>query len=118
MTTETFFTTSGSSPPVDDTDGPPLPPELVEALASLLADALVADIRQFPNFAELQPNHEPTVESPSGLHRRPPFRTRKRRDPGARGNACPARSPREVPPLASPREQPSPHPEKLRDRLA
>lgn len=48
----------------------PLPPELVETLAVLLADAIVADIRQFPNLAELQPNGQLTVESPSGLNRR------------------------------------------------
>ena len=71
MTPPDSFTTSGSSPPVDDTDTPPLPPDLVEALATLLADALVADICQFPNLAELQRNHELTVESPSGHHRRP-----------------------------------------------
>jgi hypothetical protein len=64
------FVSSGSSPPVDDTDTPPLPPELVEALANLLAEAIVADIRQFPNLAELQPNHKPMVESRSGLNRR------------------------------------------------
>jgi hypothetical protein len=64
---DSFFTASGSSPPVD---AQPLPPELVEALATLLADALVADIRQYPNLAEVQTNQESTVESPSGLHRR------------------------------------------------
>ena len=68
MTPPDSFTTSGSSPPVDDPDVPSLPPELVEALASLLAEAIVADIRQFPNLAELQPNHAPAVESPSGLN--------------------------------------------------
>lgn len=70
MTPPNSFVSSGSSPPVDDTDAPPLPPELVEALANLLAEAIVADIRQFPNLAELQPNHKPMVESPSGLNRR------------------------------------------------
>jgi hypothetical protein len=66
MTPLNSFVSSGSSPPVDDTDAPPLPPELVEALASLLAEAIVADIRQFPNLAELQPNHEPTASPPLG----------------------------------------------------
>ena len=70
-----FFASTGSSPPADDPDAPPLPPELVEALASLLADAIVSDIRQYPNLAEVQANHEPTVESPSGLHRRSPSPT-------------------------------------------
>jgi hypothetical protein len=89
MTTETFFTTSGSSPPVD---APPLPPELVEALAALLADAIVADIRQYPNFVELQTNHEPTVESPSGLNRRRPA-PEHRRGPATSADASPTRSP-------------------------
>lgn len=71
------FAASDSSPPVDDTDTPPLVPELVEALAGLLAEAIVTDIRQFPNLAELQPNGQLTVESPSGLNRRRPRRKRQ-----------------------------------------
>jgi hypothetical protein len=63
-TSDSFFTASGSSPPVD---APSLPPELVEALATLHADALVADIRQDPNLAEVHANHKPTVESPTGF---------------------------------------------------
>jgi hypothetical protein len=73
-TSETFFTSSGSSPPMDE---PSLPPELIEALATLLADALVADIRQYPNLAEVQANQEPTVESPSGFNRRRSSRIRR-----------------------------------------
>jgi hypothetical protein len=69
-TGKSFFASSGSSPPLDGADAPSLPPELVEALATLLAQAIVGDIRQYPNLAELQPNPEPTVESPSGLNRR------------------------------------------------
>jgi hypothetical protein len=53
-----FYRTSGSSPPKEHHDNrvgpdpssgePPLPEELVEALAGLLAEALVQDIRQYP----------------------------------------------------------------------
>jgi hypothetical protein len=67
-TSNTFYQASGSSPPAAGNAA--LPPELVEDLARLLADALVADIRQYPNLAELQPNHEATIQSPSGLNRR------------------------------------------------
>jgi hypothetical protein len=74
-TSDTFFTASGSSPPSDGGqaltskdaapfDGQALPPQLIEDFAALLASALVADIRQFPNLAEIQANHDPTVESP------------------------------------------------------
>ena len=66
-TIETFYQTSGSSPPTADRS--PLPPELIEDLARFLADALIADIRQYPNLAALQPNLEATVESPSGHDR-------------------------------------------------
>jgi hypothetical protein len=52
----TYFASSGASPPPNDGGAPPLPPELVDALAGLLAEAIVADIRQYPNLAELQPN--------------------------------------------------------------
>jgi hypothetical protein len=70
MTTTDSFTVTGSSPPVPAPATPPLPPELIDALARLLADALIADIRQYPNLAELKVKCEPTVESPSGLNRR------------------------------------------------
>jgi hypothetical protein len=80
-TGEAFFTRSGSSPPADPahvtrssetapSEGQPLPPQLIEELAALVANALVADIRQFPNLAEIQANHDPTVESPRGHNRR------------------------------------------------
>jgi hypothetical protein len=69
MTTTDSFTVTGSSPPVPAPATPPLPPELIDALARLLADALIADIRQYPNLAELKVKCEPTVESPSGLNR-------------------------------------------------
>jgi hypothetical protein len=48
----------------------PLTPELVEDLARLLADALIADVRQYPNLAEPQAKGESTVESTSGHNRR------------------------------------------------
>jgi len=74
-----FFTSSGSSPPDDDArvsdqeagpiEGHPLPPQLIEDLAALLASALIADIRQHPNLAPIQANQDSTVESPWGLNR-------------------------------------------------
>ena len=77
-TTETFYHASGSSPPRESgstdarapsSDPLPLPPELVEDLARFLAEAVVADIRQYPNLSDLQPKRESTVESPSGHDR-------------------------------------------------
>jgi hypothetical protein len=53
MATTDSFAASGSLSAADHTAVPPLPPELVEALASLLADAIIADIRQFPNLSDL-----------------------------------------------------------------
>jgi hypothetical protein len=61
---DSFFVTSGASPPQErhhdnagpdprshDEEGPgPLPEALVEALAGLLAEALVRDIRQYPDL--------------------------------------------------------------------
>jgi hypothetical protein len=38
-TSGNFFASSGASPPADNPNAPPLPPELVEALASLPAGA-------------------------------------------------------------------------------
>jgi hypothetical protein len=82
---DTFFTMSGCSPPSGDGqtptipevapptgEAPVLPPQLIEELSALLASALVADIRQYPNFAEIQQNLEGTVEARRGLavHRR------------------------------------------------
>jgi len=78
---DTFFTASGPSPPADGAkalksieastlEGQSLPPQLIEELAALLASALVADIRQFPNFAQIKANHGSTVESPRGHDRR------------------------------------------------
>ena len=43
---------SGSSWLVSETGAPPFPAELVEAIAALLADARVADIRQYPTLAK------------------------------------------------------------------
>jgi hypothetical protein len=70
MTTTDSVTVTGPSPPVSATATTPLTPDVVAALASLLAEAIVADIRQFPNLAELKVKCESTVESPSGLNRR------------------------------------------------
>ena len=63
---DSFYRTSGSSPPKEchdnraepdprsdeQTDVRPLPEELVEALAALLAQALINDIRQYPDLRE------------------------------------------------------------------
>jgi hypothetical protein len=79
-----FFTTSGSSPPEGCRDHPaehdlrpdqqenptPLPEELVEALAALLAQALVNDIRQYPDLQDLTPAGAP-VTAPPGMDARP-----------------------------------------------
>jgi len=76
---DTFYQASGTSPPdaatatsisAASSESPPLPEELIEDLARLLAEAIVADIRQYPNIAELKANHEVTVESPTGHNRR------------------------------------------------
>lgn len=44
----------------------PLPPALALALADLLAQAIVADIRQYPNLAEIQEKEAVMVGSPTG----------------------------------------------------
>ncbi len=46
-----------------------MPPELVEELAELLAQALLADLRQHPNLAELKAKEQATVVSPTGIDR-------------------------------------------------
>jgi hypothetical protein len=69
-TTDSFYQASGSSPPAAGDAA--LPPDLVDDLARFLAGALIADIRQYPNLAPLQPNHEATIESPSGHDRTDP----------------------------------------------
>ena len=88
--TDPFYHASGSSPPGEDpgaslvsphSQPPRLPAELVDDLARLLANALIADIRQYPNLAELKAKHESRVESRSRLDRgNPP----SRRPPAAR----------------------------------
>src|SRR5215470_2051890 len=85
MAPQGSFTTSGSSPPAEDTDSQPLSPELIDALANLLADALVADIRQYPHLAEVEASLVSTVEPPrdSTVERDPHVRGRRRDDPGA-----------------------------------
>ncbi len=42
------------------------PPDLVEAVAELLAEMLVADLREHPNLAPAQPAAEATGVSPRG----------------------------------------------------
>jgi hypothetical protein len=62
--------------PCNAPDPPTLPLSLVEELGQILADALVADVRHFPNLASLQNSEVPTGSSPPGYarsrHRRPP----------------------------------------------
>jgi hypothetical protein len=78
-TTDTFYTASGSSPPAiaaetatpsGASEAPPLPEELIEDLARLLAEAIVADIRQYPNLLELKAESEAIVESPWSNNRK------------------------------------------------
>ena len=82
---DSFFTATGTSPPPkcnDDTRGYDrrpeepeaicaLPEELVEALAGLLAQALVNDIRQYPDLRDLTPAGTP-VTAPPETDTRPP----------------------------------------------
>ena len=59
---------------------PPWPPDLVEAVATLLAEALVADVRAHPNLAPAQPSAGVTGVSPGGrAHASPCPRPRRRR---------------------------------------
>jgi hypothetical protein len=51
-------------------ESPPIPPGLANDLAELLAEALVADLRAFPNVAADQAVAEATVNSPWGHDRR------------------------------------------------
>jgi len=63
---------------------PPWPPDLVEAVATLLAEALVADLREHPNLAPTQPSAASTGVSPGGrAHASPCPRARRRRSPAA-----------------------------------
>ncbi len=47
-----------------------LPAELADQLAELLAEALVADLREFPNLAENKADEEISVDSPRGYDRK------------------------------------------------
>jgi hypothetical protein len=103
---DSFYTTSGSSPPPerheDTAKNNPrpeeqegagsLPEQLVEALAGLLAEALVNDIRQYPDLREVTPSSAAPSEDPVGAppvkngrhrqserHRRTSTRSRTRR---------------------------------------
>jgi hypothetical protein len=77
---EAFFTKSGSSPPAAQNGAPEapraaveaaaeMPTELAEELGRLLAEALVADIKQYPNLADIKASEKATVESPPGHNR-------------------------------------------------
>jgi len=102
-TGDAFFTTSGSSPPGNGAQAltgneaapiqpRPLPPELIEELAALLASALVEDIRQFPNLADIKANQDSTVQSPRGHDRTQGARGRTRQ-PASRSSRRPRTSP-------------------------
>ena len=47
-----------------------LPAELADQLAELLAEALMADLREFPNLVENKADKEISVDSPRGCDRR------------------------------------------------
>jgi hypothetical protein len=49
------FRTSGESPPVA------IPPQLIEELAQILADALHEDMKQYPALSDIPPVSEPTL---------------------------------------------------------
>jgi hypothetical protein len=101
-TSNAFYQASGSSPPVEGDAA--LLPELIDDLPRLLADALLADIHQYPNLAALQPKLDATVESPSGFDRtQPPARpSRTRQEPAAADrHSCAGPSERRPPPRQS-----------------
>ena len=61
---DSFYRTTGSSPPngpAPRPGEPPLPEEFVEALAVLLAQALINDIRQYPDLLSLTPADAPAT---------------------------------------------------------
>ncbi len=83
---DSFFTATGASPPSESYNGSrrqnphppepeptcPLPEELVEALAGLLAQALVNDIRQYFDLRDLTLNGTPVAARPgAGLCPKP-----------------------------------------------
>ena len=100
-----FFTSTGSSPPEERPEAAaghdprpeeqegagPLPEELIEALAGLLAEALVRDIRQYPDLQQLSLSHaslpdpaEVPVTAPPGPHTHPQQSQRSRHTPTRR----------------------------------
>ncbi len=56
----------GAATVAPETTAPAWPPDLVEAVAELLAEMLVADLRARPNLAPDQPAAEATGVSPRG----------------------------------------------------
>ena len=60
----TEFMASGGSPPRAD-----LPAHLVDQLADILAEALVADVQQFPSLEATRPLAASTANSPRGFDR-------------------------------------------------
>ena len=52
--------------------GESLPATLIDQLAELLAEALVADLKEFPNLGENKAEEETSVSSPTGYDRTGP----------------------------------------------
>ena len=70
----------GAKPVAPESTAPPWPPDLVEVVAALLAEALVADLRAHPNLAPAQPSAASTGVSPGGRAQPTPCpRPRRRR---------------------------------------
>ena len=68
----------GAKSVAPESTAPPWPPDLAEAVAALLAEALVADVRAHPNLAPAQPSAASTGVSPGGrAHASPCPRTRR-----------------------------------------
>ena len=74
----------GAKPVAPESTAPPWPPDLAEAVAALLAEALVADLRAHPNLATDQAPVVATGVSPGGrAHASPCPRPRRRRSRAA-----------------------------------
>ena len=83
-----FYSTSGSSPPKgrdpaghnlhlgEQESHSPLPEELVETLAVLLAEALVNDIRQYPDLGDLTLANAPVAAARADTRSHEPSRRR------------------------------------------
>ena len=80
----------GAKPVAPESTAPTWPPDLAEAVAALLAEALVADVRAHPNLATDQAPAIPTGVSPGGrAHASPCPRPRRRRSRAATAYQAP-----------------------------